>query len=72
MDHLLYLMANNYYLDSWYSGAVAGIANDAEGLNLDVFLELSTTVKETSLVEYLSQSEYVLAHLKQQQTSMQY
>ena len=43
---MLYLVPNNYYLDSWYSGAVAGIANDAEGINLDEVVELSTTVKE--------------------------
>ena len=38
-------MAYNEYLVSWYNGAVSDVSNDAEYLNLDEVVEISTVVK---------------------------
>ena len=71
-DHVLHLTAKNNYLVSWYNREVAGVLNYAEDINLDEIVELSTTAKAPSLVDYFLRSNQAMADLKQKKTRMQY
>ena len=67
---MLQLTAKNSYLDSWYNGAVSGVANDSGDIYLDEVVKMSTMENAQSLAGYFSRSKQVLANLKQQKTCM--
>ena len=49
-DHVLQLMAENAYVDSWHNRAVSGVENDADDLNMSEVVELPNMEKVGYLV----------------------